>query len=185
MAAGFMAGFGTTLSKLIEEDRQYYRAKAEKRKDYLQTYGTKAVVDIEGKANDALAVANQLQNYGFSKEFVTGITAKGGVRSMYDFAKHSMEKSGQVDISEDDMVVKVSGSFRCGGQEHFYLETNSSLVIPSESATDLTVYTSTQAVNKTQMFCAAATNTPAARVVVRMKRMGGGFGGKGKLLLSP
>ena len=105
--------------------------------------------------------------------------------SMYDFAKHSMEKSGQVDISEDDMVVKVSGSFRCGGQEHFYLETNSSLVIPSESATDLTVYTSTQAVNKTQMFCAAATNTPAARVVVRMKRMGGGFGGKGKLLLSP
>lgn len=88
-----MAGFGTTLSKLIEDDRQYYRAKAEKRKDYLQTYGTKAVVDIEGKANDALAVANQLQNYGFSKEFVTGITAKGGVRSMYDFADQVLKRT--------------------------------------------------------------------------------------------
>ena len=95
-----MAGFGTTLSKLIEDDRQYYRAKAEKRKDYLQTYGTKAVVDIEGKANDALAVANQLQNYGFSKEFVTGITAKGGVRSMYDFANQVLKRT---DLTPDDI----------------------------------------------------------------------------------
>ena len=95
-----MAGFGSTMSKLIEEDRQYYRAKAEKRKDYLQTYGTKAVVDIEGKANDALAVANQLQNYGFSKEFVTGITAKGGVRSMYDFANQVLKRT---DLTPDDI----------------------------------------------------------------------------------
>ena len=95
-----MAGFGATMSKLIEEDRQYYRAKAEKRKDYLQTYGTKAVVDIEGKANDALAVANQLQNYGFSKEFVTGITAKSGVRGMYDFADQVLKRT---DLTPDDI----------------------------------------------------------------------------------
>jgi len=95
-----MAGFGTTLSELIEKDREYYRAKAEKRKDYLQTYGTKAVVDIEGKANDALAVANQLQNYGFSKEFVTGITAKSGVRGMYDFAQNVLKRT---DLTPDDI----------------------------------------------------------------------------------
>jgi hypothetical protein len=100
MAAGFMAGFGTTLSELIEKDREYYRAKAEKRKDYLQTYGTKAVVDIEGKANDALAVANQLQNFGFSKEFVTGITAKSGVRGMYDFAQNVLKRT---DLTPDDI----------------------------------------------------------------------------------
>jgi hypothetical protein len=93
MAAGFMAGFGTTLSELIEKDREYYRAKAEKRKDYLQTYGTKAVVDIESKANDALSVANRLQNFGFSKEFVTGITAKSGVRGMYDFADQVLKRT--------------------------------------------------------------------------------------------
>jgi len=93
MAAGFMAGFGTTLSELIEKDREYYRAKAEKRKDYLQTYGTKAVVDIESKANDALSVANRLQNFGFSKEFVTGITTKSGVRGMYDFADQVLKRT--------------------------------------------------------------------------------------------
>ncbi len=35
-----------------------------------------------------------------------------------------------------------------------------------------------RAVTKTQMFCASVTNTPAAKVVCCMKRMGGGFGGK-------
>lgn len=95
-----MAGFGATMSKLIEEDRQYYRAKAEKRKDYLQTYGTKAVVDIEGKANDALAVANQLQDFGFSKGFVTGITNKSGVRGMYDFAQNVLKRT---DLTPDDI----------------------------------------------------------------------------------
>lgn len=73
-------------------------------------------------------------------------------------------------------LVSVAGSFRCGGQEHFYLETNSTLAIPSES--DLTIYCSTQAPTKTQTFCASTTNTPASKVVVRVKRMGGGFGGK-------
>jgi len=81
------------MSKLIEDDREYYRAKAEKRKDYLQTYGTKAVVDIESKANDALSVANRLQNFGFSKEFVTGITTKSGVRGMYDFAEQVLKRT--------------------------------------------------------------------------------------------
>ena len=68
-----------------------------------------------------------------------------------------------------DKLVTVAGFFRSGGQEHFYLETNSTLVVPSESATNLTVYSSTQAPSKTQDYCAAATGTPAAKVVVRMK----------------
>lgn len=75
-------------------------------------------------------------------------------------------------------LVAVSGSFRTGGQEHFYLETNCTLAIPSESDTNLTIYCSTQAPTKTQAFCASTTGTPASKVVVRMKRMGGGFGGK-------
>ena len=75
-------------------------------------------------------------------------------------------------------MVVVEGSIRTGGQEHFYLEPNSTLAVPSESATNLTIYSSTQAPTKTQDFCAKVTNTPAAKVVVRMKRMGGGFGGK-------
>jgi len=110
--------------------------------------------------------------------------------SFYEFSRHTMVR-GEKDIldalaSTADSagtpqigdIVKVSGSFSSGAQEHFYLETNCSLVIPSEADTNLTVYASTQAATKTQNFCASATGTPMSKVVVRMKRMGGAFGGK-------
>lgn len=75
-------------------------------------------------------------------------------------------------------LVKVSGTFRSGAQEHFYLETNSTLAVPTEGGTNLTVYASTQAASHTQECVASATGTPHSKVVVRVKRMGGGFGGK-------
>jgi xanthine dehydrogenase/oxidase len=110
--------------------------------------------------------------------------------SFYDFSRHSMTKgdkklldglaglpdsSGLPSVGD---VVKISGAFRSGPQEHFYLETHTSLVIPSEGNTNLTVYCSTQAVDKTQMCCASATGLQAHKIVVKVKRMGGGFGGK-------
>jgi len=64
-----------------------------------------------------------------------------------------------------------------GGQEHFYLETQGSLVVPGEEH-ELTIYCSTQNPNKTQMKAASVLGIPANRVVCRTKRMGGGFGGK-------
>ena len=97
---------------------------------------------------------------------------------------HEMQRGGNVkeilvqDVVDGKKMVVVEGEVRSGGQEHFYLEPNSTLAVPSESATNLTVYASTQSPTKTQDFCARVTNTPAAKVVVRMKRMGGGFGGK-------
>ena len=91
--------------------------------------------------------------------------------SFYDFARHTLERSTAIQVNDDDHVINVSGSFRCGGQEHFYLETNSTLAIPNESGTNMTIYTSTQAVTKTQMYCASTTNTSAAKIVVHMKRM--------------
>jgi xanthine dehydrogenase/oxidase len=110
--------------------------------------------------------------------------------SFYEFSRHSMER-GDIAIIDSlatiadstgtpslGDVVKISGTFRSGAQEHFYLETNAALVIPSESDTNLTIYASTQAPTETQAYCASATGTPASKVVVRMKRMGGGFGGK-------
>jgi xanthine dehydrogenase/oxidase len=112
------------------------------------------------------------------------------VGSFYESFRHSMERGDGpildgLQVQEDTIgevkvgdIVKVSGSFRSGAQEHFYLETNSTLVVPSESDTNLTVYASTQAPTKTHMFCASSTGTPASKVVVRVKRMGGGFGGK-------
>jgi xanthine dehydrogenase/oxidase len=110
--------------------------------------------------------------------------------SFFEQSRHKLERGDKSAIAglpdrpppvrdpEPGQMVFVAGTFRLGGQEHFYLETNSTLVVPSESDTNLTVYCSTQAPTKTQNFCASTTGTPASKVVVRMKRMGGGFGGK-------
>jgi xanthine dehydrogenase/oxidase len=129
--------------------------------------------------------------YGEDKEKLpVSIEDAIAAKSFYDFGIHSIER-GDLDVVDKlsapaqnpsspsvGDTVTVSGSVRCPGQEHFYLETNSSLVVPSESDTNLTIYCSTQAPTKTQNFCASSTGTPASKVVVRMKRMGGGFGGK-------
>jgi xanthine dehydrogenase/oxidase len=98
-----------------------------------------------------------------------------GDQSVVDGLAEAPDTTGEPKIGD---VVRVSGSFRCGNQEHFYLETQSTLVVPSDAATDLTIYCSTQAASKTQKFSASATGTPASKVVVRVKRLGGGFGGK-------
>ncbi len=77
-----------------------------------------------------------------------------------------------------EKFVAVSGDMRVGGQEHFYLEPNATLCVPSEGGDEMVVYSSTQNPVKTQNFTAAVTGIRAHKVVCRMKRMGGGFGGK-------
>jgi len=88
------------------------------------------------------------------------------------------QEDGNVEaaLKAPDSVV-VEGDIRLGGQEHFYLETCSAHVVPGESD-ELTIYTSTQNPMKTQKFAAKACGIPFSKVVCRMKRMGGGFGGK-------
>ena len=80
-------------------------------------------------------------------------------------------------LSRQDLV-KVSGTVRIGGQEHFYLECNAALAIPGEGGREMEVFASTQTTTKTHKFAAQVCGLPESRVVVRMKRMGGAFGGK-------
>ncbi|EPE07679.1 xanthine dehydrogenase [Ophiostoma piceae UAMH 11346] len=71
-----------------------------------------------------------------------------------------------------------SGETRMGGQEHFYLETNAALAVPKLEGGEMEIFSSTQNPNETQMCAAHACDVQANRVVVRTKRLGGGFGGK-------
>jgi xanthine dehydrogenase/oxidase len=70
------------------------------------------------------------------------------------------------------------GVTRIGGQEHFYLETNSALVIPNKEEKTYEVWSSTQNTMETQEFVSLVTGVPSNRVNARVKRMGGAFGGK-------
>ncbi|KAK2857221.1 hypothetical protein Q5P01_005956 [Channa striata] len=72
----------------------------------------------------------------------------------------------------------LEGEMHIGGQEHFYLETNVTLAVPRGEDGEMELFVSTQSASKTQSLVAKALGVPANRVVVRVKRMGGGFGGK-------
>jgi len=71
----------------------------------------------------------------------------------------------------------VSGEIHIGGQEHFYLEGQVSLVIPEEDG-GMLVYTSSQHPSEVQKLVAEVLGIPFNRVTVDVRRMGGGFGGK-------
>ncbi|KAI9824558.1 MAG: hypothetical protein M1832_001647 [Thelocarpon impressellum] len=71
-----------------------------------------------------------------------------------------------------------SGVVRIGGQEHFYLETNACLVIPKPEDGEVEVYSSTQNPTETQTYVAQVCDVAANKVVAKVKRLGGGFGGK-------
>ena len=71
----------------------------------------------------------------------------------------------------------VEGSVRMGGQEHFYLETQNCIAIPGEDQ-EMEIISSTQCVNDVQKEVAAALGVPYHKVTVKVRRIGGGFGGK-------
>jgi xanthine dehydrogenase large subunit len=72
---------------------------------------------------------------------------------------------------------RLQGEVSCGGQDHFYLETQASWAsVDSEGIVQVTA--STQHPTETQIIVARVLGIPANRVVCRCLRMGGGFGGK-------
>jgi xanthine dehydrogenase large subunit len=77
--------------------------------------------------------------------------------------------------AECDSIVE--GTCDIGGQEHLYLETHRSRVIPLEG-NHLRVYSSTQNPHLTQKTIAEMLGLPCHGVEVDVKRLGGGFGGK-------
>lgn len=89
--------------------------------------------------------------------------------------KHVIENGDmEKEVANADVVVE--GSVNIGSQEHFYLEPMCTLVIPKENGLD--IFSSTQNVSHTQETCAEVVGLASANVVCRVKRMGGGFGGK-------
>eukprot|EP00475_Leptophrys_vorax_P021366 TRINITY_DN29075_c0_g2_i1.p1 TRINITY_DN29075_c0_g2~~TRINITY_DN29075_c0_g2_i1.p1 ORF type:complete len:1060 (-),score=278.85 TRINITY_DN29075_c0_g2_i1:127-3024(-) len=78
-------------------------------------------------------------------------------------------------FADSDIVIQ--GQMKIGGQEHFYLEPNSSLVVPGEGR-EMKIFASTQNPRGTQEFVSHCLGIPANQIVCVVKRMGGGFGGK-------
>jgi xanthine dehydrogenase molybdopterin-binding subunit B len=73
---------------------------------------------------------------------------------------------------------RLEGTLMIGGQEHFYMETNCFMVIPSNDDKEVALYFGTQALSSAQELIGLALGRDANRITCHVKRIGGAFGGK-------
>ncbi|RCN53530.1 aldehyde oxidase and xanthine dehydrogenase, molybdopterin binding domain protein [Ancylostoma caninum] len=85
-------------------------------------------------------------------------------------------------LAKSEIVLE--GTTRFGGQEHSYMETQSCIAIPGEDD-EWIIHASTQSPALVQFHTSAALGIPAHKVIVRVKRVGGAFGGKCTQSLPP
>ncbi|RDD44883.1 Xanthine dehydrogenase/oxidase [Trichoplax sp. H2] len=97
-------------------------------------------------------------------------------KSFYQPIRHRQVGDVEQELEMSDQVIE--GELRIGGQEHFYFETQSCLALPKLENGEMEIFASTQNPSGTQLTAARTLAIPANRVVCRVKRLGGGFGGK-------
>ncbi|KAL2265292.1 hypothetical protein VTJ83DRAFT_6392 [Remersonia thermophila] len=96
--------------------------------------------------------------------------------SYFDFYREI--KKGDVDEAFKNCDYVFTGETKMGAQEHFYLETQAALAIPKPEDGEMEIWSSTQNPNEAQAFASQVLNVQSNKVVVKVKRLGGGFGGK-------
>lgn len=94
------------------------------------------------------------------------------------FQHYRYIKKGDVEKAFAECDHVFSGTTRMGGQEHFYLETNASVAIPKPEDGEMEIWSSTQNTAEAQAYAAQALGVDNNKVVCKVKRLGGGFGGK-------
>ncbi|KAI8823035.1 xanthine dehydrogenase/oxidase [Fimicolochytrium jonesii] len=91
---------------------------------------------------------------------------------------HFDARRREAEVPLDEAVHHVEGVARMSAQEHFYLETHASLVNPKKEDNEIEIFASTQNPTETQVYVSKVLGIPANRINCRVKRLGGGFGGK-------
>lgn len=86
-------------------------------------------------------------------------------------------QTGDAEQACQNAAHKISGTFKSGGQDHFYLEGQIAMAIPEENG-EFTCWSSTQHPSEVQHLIAKMLKLSDHAVTVRVRRMGGGFGGK-------
>jgi xanthine dehydrogenase large subunit len=84
---------------------------------------------------------------------------------------------GDVETGFASAPNRIKGRMVIGGQDHMYLEGQIAFAIPGEDD-EVVVHCSTQHPSEAQHMVAHVLGVPSNAVVVNVRRMGGGFGGK-------
>ncbi|XP_045109509.1 xanthine dehydrogenase/oxidase-like isoform X2 [Portunus trituberculatus] len=87
-------------------------------------------------------------------------------------------KTGDAEAALKVAVNTLEGETHISGQEHFYMETNAHIAIPKGEDGEMEIISTTQNPSDTQVMVAKALGVAYNKVVCRIKRLGGGFGGK-------
>ena len=75
-------------------------------------------------------------------------------------------------------VRAIEGTFACGSQYHFHMETHIAIVTPVENGTELEVVVSSQHLTQVQRAIAEVLAIPSNAVHASARRLGGAYGGK-------
>lgn len=134
------------------------------------------MVIIAATTNEAIAQAKKLivVDVQETQPFLTVDEALAANRILCEATPF---KRGDATAAMSSAPHVLKGEFICGGQEHFYMESQASIVYPLENG-QLEVHSSSQHPTETQHVVAHALGLDFSQVVCVVKRMGGGFGGK-------
>jgi len=111
------------------------------------------------------------------QQFPPILTVKEALAKQHFVRPPHTQSRGDAPTAIDASEQQLRGTLSIGGQEHFYLEGQVSSAEPTEEG-GMVVYSSSQHPSEVQILVAEVLNIPFNKVVVDMRRMGGGFGGK-------
>uniref|UniRef100_A0A8D1TM58 FAD-binding PCMH-type domain-containing protein n=1 Tax=Sus scrofa TaxID=9823 RepID=A0A8D1TM58_PIG len=106
------------------------------------------------------------------------LTIEEAIQHKSFFEQERKLEYGNVDEAFKMVDQVLEGEIHLGGQEHFYMETQSMLVVPKGEDQEMDVYVSTQYPKYIQDIVAWILKIPANKVMCHVKRVGGAFGGK-------
>ncbi|CAL1534993.1 unnamed protein product [Lymnaea stagnalis] len=131
------------------------------------------VADTHSHAHSAV----KLVKVKYEEKSPVIITIKDAIKHQSFFSPSKKLEIGDLTRGFNSSDHILEGEVRINGQNHFYLETMASRILPGENG-EMEVFASTQNPTELQFEIAEALGVEANKIKIRIKRIGGGFGGK-------
>ena len=143
--------------------------------NYVEYFGQPVFCVIAKTYEEARWAAKRGKIKGKSSRPILNIS-EAIAKENFISASHTMKRGDPKNMMKKAKKI-VSGSIHVGGQDHFYLEGQIALAIPMESG-GVFIQCSSQHPSEVQHNVAKILDVPAHSIIVEVRRMGGGFGGK-------
>lgn len=140
------------------------------------SYANQAIAWVVAENEDVARIAATKVEIEL-KELKPILTIKDAIKKKSYHGGPQKMARGKVKKALKNADNTITDEFEMAGQDHFYLETHASWVIPDNEG-NYKVYSSTQHPSETQATVAHVLGIASNKVVCISPRMGGGFGGK-------